>query len=58
MTYTCGADFDGSGFVDIEDYTAFVQTFEAGEDPADFDGSGFVDTDDFDAFVVAFERGC
>lgn len=58
VTYTCGADFDGSGFVDIEDYTAFVQTFEAGEDPADFDGSGFVDTDDFDAFVVAFERGC
>jgi hypothetical protein len=54
----CPADFDRSGFVDIEDYGAFVQAFEAGTDNADYDGSGFVDIDDFTAFVQAFEQGC
>jgi hypothetical protein len=54
----CSADFDGSGFVDTEDYDAFVRAFEAGTDNADVDGSGFVDTDDFDFFVHAFEAGC
>ncbi|HRJ49833.1 MAG: hypothetical protein KF787_04460 [Phycisphaeraceae bacterium] len=54
----CPADFDRSGFVDIEDFTAFVLAFEEGVDEADFDGSGFVDTDDFDAFVLAFIAGC
>ncbi len=57
-TVFCGADFDGSGFVDTDDYDAFVLAFEAGTENADFDGSGFVDTDDFDAFVMAFEAGC
>lgn len=52
------ADFDGSGFVDIEDYTLFVQAFEAGDDSADFDGSGFVDIEDFTLFVQSFEAGC
>ncbi|MCG3124644.1 MAG: hypothetical protein GIKADHBN_03119 [Phycisphaerales bacterium] len=55
---SCPADFDGSGFVDTDDFTAFVLAFEAGTDDADFDGSGFVDTDDFTAFVLAFEAGC
>ncbi len=55
---SCPADFDNSGFVDIEDYSAFVTAFEAGGDNADFDGSGFVDIEDFDAFVNAFEAGC
>jgi hypothetical protein len=54
----CPADFDGSGFVDTEDYDAFVQQFELGENSADFDCSGFVDIEDFSAFVAAFERGC
>ncbi|MCG3123287.1 MAG: hypothetical protein GIKADHBN_01699 [Phycisphaerales bacterium] len=54
----CPADFDGSGFVDTDDFDAFVVAFEAGTPDADFDGSGFVDTDDFDAFVLAFEAGC
>ncbi|MCC6426145.1 MAG: matrixin family metalloprotease [Phycisphaerales bacterium] len=52
------ADFDGSGFVDGEDYNAFVLAFEAGDESADFDGTGFVDNEDFNAFVVAFEAGC
>ncbi|GMV26038.1 MAG: hypothetical protein AMXMBFR58_20690 [Phycisphaerae bacterium] len=54
----CPADFDGSGFVDTDDFTAFVIAFEAGDQSADFDGTGFVDTDDFTAFVLAFEAGC
>ncbi len=58
LTVHCPADFDESGFVDIEDYDAFVQAFEAGTENADFDGSGFVDIEDFDAFVQAFESGC
>lgn len=57
-TVSCGADFDQSGFVDTDDFDAFVRAFEAGTDNADFDLSGFVDTDDFDAFVHAFEAGC
>lgn len=51
------ADFNGDGFIDLEDFSDFVEAFEAGDDLADFDGTGFVDTDDFDAFVEAFEQG-
>ncbi len=54
----CFADHDHTGFVDTNDYDAFIFDFEAGSDAADFDQSGFVDTDDFDAFVHAFEQGC
>ncbi|MCC6428593.1 MAG: hypothetical protein IT435_17460 [Phycisphaerales bacterium] len=54
----CTADFDETGFVDIDDYIAFVFDFELGVDSADVDGSGFVDTDDFDYFVCAFINGC
>lgn len=54
----CPADMDNSGFVDTDDFEAFMTAFEAGSDPADFDRSGFVDTDDFDTFVRAFEGGC
>ncbi len=51
------ADFDNSGFVDTDDFDAFVHAYEAGEDSADVDGSCFVDTDDYDVFVRAFEAG-
>lgn len=54
----CSADFDCSGFVDIEDFSSFVERFESGDDSADFDQSGFVDLEDFSAFVHAFEIGC
>ena len=57
-TVRCPADYDHSGFVDTDDFTAFVADFELGIDAADFDKSGFVDTDDFTAFVLAFEAGC
>ncbi len=54
----CTADFDQSGFIDTDDFDAFVHAFEDGVQEADFDQSGFVDTDDFDAFVIAFMAGC
>lgn len=55
---TCLADFDLSGFVDLDDYSSFVQLFEAGDLRADVDGTGFVDLEDFAAFVARFEQGC
>lgn len=54
----CIADFDRSGFVDLDDYVFFVSIFVDGGDAADVDRSGFVDTDDFTFFVLAFEAGC
>lgn len=54
----CAADFDYSGFVDTDDFDAFVYAFEAGGGNADIDASGFVDTDGFDAFVHALVIGC
>ena len=58
ITIGCGADFDGSGFVDFDDFNSFVAAFETGDISADFDHSGFVDFDDFNSFVAAFEAGC
>jgi hypothetical protein len=73
LTPCCPADYDDSGFVDSDDFVAFVNDFErgcrgtgvgnAGLDPncsrsADYDTSGFVDSDDFVAFVAAFSAGC
>ncbi|GMV95623.1 MAG: hypothetical protein AMXMBFR82_54010 [Candidatus Hydrogenedentota bacterium] len=52
------SEIDGSGFVDTDDFDAFVGAFEAGAMSADVDGSSFVDLDDFTAFVLAFEAGC
>ncbi|MDX2017163.1 MAG: S8 family serine peptidase [Planctomycetota bacterium] len=65
----CPADFDASGFADVDDFVAFVGAFEAGcveagapdaacPRSADVDSSGFIDVDDFVAFVDAFTRGC
>jgi hypothetical protein len=55
---SCPADLDASGFVDLDDFSYFVELFEAGDPAADYDQTGFVDTDDYDAFVQAFESGC
>ncbi|MDX2016759.1 MAG: SUMF1/EgtB/PvdO family nonheme iron enzyme [Planctomycetota bacterium] len=69
----CAADFDGSGFVDSDDFIFFATQFEPGctgpdegangadwscLKSADFDASGFVDSDDFVAFIAAFESEC
>lgn len=58
LEVNCLADFDGSGFVDIEDYSAFIAAFEEGDISADVDGSGFVDLEDFNFYVPLFEAGC
>lgn len=54
----CNADFDDTGFVDTDDFSAFVDAFDRGDGRADVDLSGFVDTDDFTQFVLAFSQGC
>jgi hypothetical protein len=58
ITSSCPADFDRSGYVDTDDYTAFVTDFVEGVDRADYNASGFVDTDDFTAFLLDFNAGC
>jgi DNA-binding beta-propeller fold protein YncE len=69
----CFADVDRSGFVDSDDFVAYLDAFARGcEGPgvslagpdgacvlsADFDGSGFIDSDDFVAFAAKFAAGC
>jgi hypothetical protein len=69
----CAADFDGSGFLDADDFVFYLDQFARGcvgpgEDvfganpdcfkSADFDQSTFVDVDDFVAYFAAFQAGC
>lgn len=58
----CDADFNEDGFLDVFDYMAFIECFDAGVCPddktADFDRSDFVSFFDFDAFTLAWEHGC
>jgi hypothetical protein len=69
----CRVDADRSGFLDSDDFIAYVTAFERGcvsvgfgaelPDPdckarADYDYSGFVDSDDFIQYIEAFNNGC
>jgi len=54
----CPADFNCDGFVNGDDFDAFVDAFGVGNIAADFDNNGFVNGDDYDAYVIAFEAGC
>ncbi|MDX2117922.1 MAG: GC-type dockerin domain-anchored protein [Planctomycetota bacterium] len=56
--FSCGADYNTDGFFTFEDFDAFVQDFEAGNEDADFNNDGFLTFEDFDAFVALFESGC
>jgi len=56
--HPCPTDFDRNGFVNGDDFDAFIAYFLAGDPAADFDGNTFVNGDDFDAFVAAFDGGC
>lgn len=58
FTPLCPSDFNHDGFVNGNDYDAFVDAFVAGDLAADFDGNSYVNGDDYDAFVTAFEAGC
>lgn len=52
----CDADFDNSGFVNLDDFDIFVDNFGTSNADADLDGSNFVNLDDFDIFVALFGK--
>jgi len=54
----CYADFDGNGALDLFDFLAFVNAFNAGSADADCDGNQGLDLFDFLCFVNAFNAGC
>lgn len=54
----CPGDYDNNGFVNGDDFDAYVIEFESGNAAADYDNNCFVNGDDFDAFSLRFELGC
>jgi hypothetical protein len=54
----CGGDFDNNGVVEISDYEAFIDAFEAGLPRADFNQDFFIDYFDLNDFVDTFKNGC
>ncbi|GIW73997.1 MAG: hypothetical protein KatS3mg103_0519 [Phycisphaerales bacterium] len=54
----CPADFDGDGSLDLFDFLAFQNAFDAGDMRADFDGDGSLTLFDFLSFQNAFDAGC
>ena len=61
-TPPCIADVSGDGTVDGGDFTAFINSFGAGDVTvdavADVNGDSVIDGDDFVAFINAFGAGC
>lgn len=57
-SWNCPLDFNHDCFVTGEDFDAYVESFELGNDSADYNGDGFVTGEDFDAFVADFQLGC
>ncbi len=54
----CYADFTADGVLDLFDFLAYVNAFNAGEDGADCDGDDELTLFDFLCFVNAFNAGC
>jgi hypothetical protein len=54
----CYADLDGSGVLDLFDFLAFTNAFNAGEAAGDCNGDGAFDLFDFLCFTNAFNAGC
>ncbi|GIW73629.1 MAG: hypothetical protein KatS3mg103_0151 [Phycisphaerales bacterium] len=54
----CYADFDGSGSLDIFDFLAFQNAFDAGDLAADCDADGSLTLFDFLCFQNEFDAGC
>jgi hypothetical protein len=54
----CYPDLDGDGTLDLFDFLAFVNLFNAGDDAADCSPDGIFDLFDFLCFVNAFNAGC
>ena len=54
----CYPDLDGSGALDLFDFLAFTNLFNAEDSGADCDGDGVFSLFDFLCFVNAFNAGC
>jgi hypothetical protein len=54
----CQAELTGDCALDLFDFLAFVNLFNAGEDRADFTGDGVLDLFDFLSYVNTFNAGC
>ncbi|UYV12667.1 MAG: hypothetical protein NCW75_15420 [Phycisphaera sp.] len=54
----CVADFDGSATLNVFDFLAFFNAYNAGDLIADLNGDGSLDMFDFQAFQNAFDAGC
>jgi hypothetical protein len=54
----CYADFTGEGELDLFDFLAFVNAFNAGDEVANCDGEGGLDLFDFLCYTNAFNAGC
>ncbi len=54
----CYADLNGDGVLDLFDFLAFTNAFNAGDDLGDCDGDGLFDLFDFLCFTNAFNAGC
>jgi hypothetical protein len=54
----CYPDFTGDGTLDLFDFLAYVNAFNAADPVADCDHNGNLDLFDFLCFVNAFNVGC
>ena len=54
----CYADFTDDGVLDLFDFLAFVNSFNAGENKANCDQQGGFDLFDFLCFTNEFNAGC
>jgi hypothetical protein len=54
----CGPDLSGDGVLDLFDFLAFTNLFNAQDPRADWDGNGVFDLFDFLAYTNAYHQGC
>ncbi len=55
---SCVADFNNDGFVNTQDFIAYLGAWSAGDSSADINGDGLVNTQDFIAFLGLWVAGC
>jgi choice-of-anchor B domain-containing protein len=55
---SCAPDLNGDGTLDLFDFLAFTNLFNAKDPGADWDGNGSFELFDFLGFVNAFNAGC
>ncbi|MEZ6317740.1 MAG: GC-type dockerin domain-anchored protein [Phycisphaerales bacterium] len=56
--YTCPADVDGNGVLNLDDVNTFAIAFAAGDLIADVDANGVLNLDDVNLFALSFTAGC